>query len=181
MFKHIIVKYEENYDTSRLNEGIVNHCNMYTDRFMKDISRFGYAKMLELVKEVFKEDLRDEEIIFEGKPRFATKTNIFFNISHEDNLLAIIVADKECGIDLCRRVTNVKLAEKILSEEEYNEFQASSDKEEYIARKWAMKEAYAKWMGTGLNEKIFKTTVKVRISDVKFGEKNYYLCIKCDD
>ena len=40
-----------------------------------------------------------------------------------------------------------------------------------------MKEAYAKWQGTGLNEKIFRTTINVKISKVTLKDKEYYLCL----
>ena len=51
------------------------------------------------------------------------------------------------------------------------------DKEDFIARKWAMKEAYAKREGVGLNEKIFRTTINVKITKVTFHNNEYYLCI----
>ena len=133
--------------------------------------------MLELVKETFDKDLSGEEIIVEGKPHFK-ESNIKFNISHEDNLVAVIVSDRECGIDLTRKVTNLDLANKILSFDEKEDYDKAEDKEKFIATKWAMKEAYSKMTGTGLNEQIFSRTINVPIKEVtdETNDKTYYLC-----
>ena len=171
-----LFKFDDNFEENKLHDSVITHCKNYADPKMRRISMFAYYKMLEFVYEVTKENMFDKEISFEGKPHFVD-SKIFFNISHEDNIIGVVVSDKECGIDVCRKVTNLKLANKILSPEELVEFEASSNKEEFIARKWAMKEAYAKKQGTGLNEKIFNTTVNIRISEVKYQDKTYYLCL----
>ena len=164
-------------DETVLNDSVLEHCNYYSDLNMRKISKFAYAKMLELVKETFNQDLSSEEIIFEGKPHFK-ESKIKFNISHEDNLVAVIVSERECGIDLTRKVTKLELANKILSFDEKQEFDKAEDKEEYIAQKWAMKEAYSKMTGTGLNEALFSRTINVPIKEVtdETIDKKYYLC-----
>ena len=164
-------------DETILNDSVLEHCNYYTDLNMRRISKFAYAKMLELVKEEFDTDLSAEEIIFEGKPHFK-ESDIKFNISHEDNLVAIIVSKKECGIDLTRKVNNLELANKILSFEEKEQYDACDDKEAFIAQKWAMKEAYSKMTGTGMNQALFNRTINVPIKEVtdETNDKTYYLC-----
>ena len=104
---------------------------------------------------------------------------MFFSLSHEDNLVAVIIDDeKECGIDLTRRNVNTKLADKILSKDEKAQYDAvaEEDKAEYIARKWAMKEAYGKKTGLGLCDQVYRTTVEMPIKKVTFRDKEYYLC-----
>ncbi|MBP5444552.1 MAG: 4'-phosphopantetheinyl transferase superfamily protein [Acholeplasmatales bacterium] len=172
-----LYKFEENFDEKQLHPSIVEHCNKYTDPTMRKISKFAYLKMIELADEAFETEFKDEEIIFEGKPHFANKPDVFFNITHEDNIIGVVVSEKECGIDLARKVTNLKLAQKILSKDEYEDFEKAIDKEDFIARKWAMKEAYAKKEGVGLSDKIFRQTINVKISKVTFHDKEYYLCI----
>jgi len=170
---------EEDFDISKLHPSVTEHCNKYTDLRMRKISAFAYFKMLEFVFETYKINLYDREISFEGKPHFVDY-KMFFNLSHEDDLVAVIIDDtKECGIDLSRRVTNLKLAERILSEAEKKQYEgvAEDDKEEYIARKWAMKEAYGKKVGLGLCDKVYNTTVEMKLKKITYKDKYYYLCI----
>ena len=177
--KFKIFPIEPDFDATMLHSSITEHCDKYTDMQMKKISAFAYLKMLEFVKETYNINLFDREISFEGKPHFVDY-KMFFNISHEDDLVAIIIDDeKECGIDLSRRVTNLKLADKILSKAEKEQYEgvADEDKEEYIARKWAMKEAYGKKIGKGLCDEVFRTTVEMTIKKATYRDKYYYLCI----
>ena len=81
-----LYKFEENFEETKLNDSIIEHCEKYTDFKMRKISKFAYLKMLELVEEVFDERLYDEPIIFEGKPHFS-ESKIFFNITHEDDII----------------------------------------------------------------------------------------------
>ena len=169
---------ENEFDKGMLHSSIIEHCNKYSDMEMKKISAFAYYKMLEFVKETYNVNLFDREISFEGKPHFVDY-KMYFNISHEDDLIAIIIDDeKECGIDLSRRVTNLKLADKILSKAEKVQYEgvADEDKEEYIARKWAMKEAYGKKIGKGLCDEVFKTTVEMKLKKATYQDRYYYLC-----
>lgn len=176
--KFKIFEVNDDFDVAALHNSIIEHCDKYTDMQMKKISKFAYYKMLEFVKETFNINLFEREISFEGKPHFVDY-KMFFNLSHEDNLVAVIIDDeKECGIDLSRRVTNLKLADKILSKAEKEQFAGvtEEDKEEYIARKWAMKEAYGKKIGKGLCEEVFRTTIDLPLKKVTYQDKVYYLC-----
>ena len=169
---------EEDFDISKLHPSVREHCDKYTDLRMKKISAFAYYKMLELVFETYKINLFDREISFEGKPHFVDY-KMYFSLSHEDNLIAVLIDDeKECGIDLSRRVTNVKLADKILSKAEKIQYAgvAEADKEEYISRKWAMKEAYGKKIGKGLCDEVYNTTVDMTLKRVTYKDNIYYLC-----
>lgn len=170
---------EQDFDISKLHSSIREHCDKYTDLTMKKTSAFAYYKMLELVLETYNINLFDREMSFEGKPHFVDY-KMFFSISHEDDLVAVLIDDeKECGIDLSRRVSNTKLADKILSKAEKVQFEgvADADKEEYIARKWAMKEAYGKKIGKGLCDQVFNTTVEMTLKRVTYQDRVYYLCI----
>ena len=169
---------EEDFDISKLHSSVREHCDKYTDIKMKKISAFAYFKMLEFVFETYKINLYDHEISFEGKPHF-TDYKMFFSLSHEDNLVAVIIDDeKECGIDLTRSVTNLKLADKILSKAEKEQYAgiADEDKPEYISRKWAMKEAYGKKTGLGLCDQVYNTTVEMPLKKVTYKDSIYYLC-----
>ncbi len=177
--QYIVCKVDENFDNTKLDSSVREHCDKYTDLTMKKISAFAYYKMLEFVFETYKINLFDHEISFEGKPHFVDY-KMYFNLSHEDDLIAVIIDDeRECGIDLSRRVTTLKLADKILSKAEKIQYEgvAEEDKEEYIARKWAMKEAYGKEIGKGLCDEVFNTTVEMKLKKITYKDKYYYLCI----
>lgn len=176
--QYIVCKVDENFDNTKLDSSVREHCDKYTDLTMKKISAFAYYKMLEFVFETYHINLFDRKISFEGKPHFEDY-KMFFSLSHEDNLVAVIIDDeKECGIDLTRRNVNTKLADKILSKDEKAQYDAvaEEDKAEYIARKWAMKEAYGKKTGLGLCDQVYRTTVEMPIKKVTFKDKEYYLC-----
>ena len=166
-----VYELKEDFDVSKLNSSVVEHCDKYTNIDMKKISTFAYFKMLELVFESYKINLFDRVISFEGKPHFVDY-KMYFSISHEDNLVAIAISDDhEVGIDITRMKTNLDLSKKILSKEEFDDYQKAIDKADYIARKWAMKEAYGKKIGTGLNEAVFRTTVNAKLSKVTYNKK----------
>lgn len=173
-----VYKVDQNFDILKLDSSVKEHCDKYTDLTMKKISAFAYFKMLELVQETYGINLFDRKIDFDGKPKFVDY-KMFFSISHEDDLVAVIIDDeRECGIDLTRRNVNTKIADKILSKAEKLQYEAvkEEDKEEYIARKWAMKEAYGKKTGLGLCDQVYRTTVEMPIKRVTFRDKVYYLC-----
>ena len=48
----------------------------------------------------------------------------------------------------------VKFAEKILHDEEMSEFESSSNKAAFLAKRFAIKEAFAKAMGTGIRDDV---------------------------
>ena len=172
-----VYELKDDIEVSKLSSSIVEHCNKYSNQDAKKISIFAYYKMLEFVFESYKINLFDRVIDFEGKPHFADY-KMYFSISHEDNLVAIAIDDEhEVGIDLTRMVTNLDLANKILSNEEKEDYEKAIDKADFIARKWAMKEAYAKKTGEGLGPNVFRKTINAKINKVTYYDKEYYLSI----
>ena len=92
--KFKIFEVNDDFDVAALHDSIIEHCDKYTDMQMKKISKFAYYKMLEFVKETFNINLFEREISFEGKPHFVDY-KMFFNLSHEDNLVAVIIDDEK--------------------------------------------------------------------------------------
>lgn len=86
-----------------------------------------------------------------GKPYFETGP-WHFSISHTKTRVFCALAQCPVGIDaedLERRI-NLKLAEKILSEQEYRQYSAAEDPRLALLTFWVLKEAGAKLSGEGL-------------------------------
>lgn len=171
MHKIYVYEYNDNYiKTDNLN--ILNHIKNYKTK-QYDISLFAYSKLLEALNLDFNYEVNNDSIIFNKKPKLKDNS-LYFSISHDNNIIAIIISDKECGIDITRKITNLKLSNKILSNEELIEFNKSFDKELYLSIKWAMKEAYYKYD----NNYSFKTTINLEYKEYIFNDNKYYLSYK---
>ncbi len=87
-----------------------------------------------------------------GKPYIAQKEyeNIFFNISHTNRYFAMIISDKECGIDIEEEnsiVINQNILDLVLTPKEQLLYKT---KEVSFYTIWTLKEAYLKAIGKGL-------------------------------
>lgn len=98
-----------------------------------------------------------------GKPQIKNHEGLFFNISHSESKIAVVVSDEEIGIDIeVMRSYSLRLAKKICNEEELlyifgyhpdeTEFTENVSKETQhrFFEVWTAKEAYFKCIGTGL-------------------------------
>lgn len=94
-----------------------------------------------------------------GKPYFVEKdqedreivSNIHFNLSHSDEMIACVLSRQPVGIDIEKvRRYNPKVADRILSDQEWNYLQVSEQKDKDFIRFWTLKEAYGKYTGKGL-------------------------------
>ncbi len=86
-----------------------------------------------------------------GKPCFS-HGNLHFSITHTKNHVFCALSENPVGIDaeeLSRKV-KPRLAEKILSEGEFAQYLRSDDKNRALLTFWVLKEARAKFLGTGL-------------------------------
>ena len=94
------------------------------------------------------------------KPYLADKPDTFFSITHSDKWVFIAIADCEIGIDaqmphkVCPR-----LAARSTSPEELTWVKENT--EPNFTRLWTMKEAYLKYIGTGLTVLIQEVTISV--------------------
>ena len=86
-----------------------------------------------------------------GHPRFAD-SHLCFSIAHTDRHAFCVLAPRPVGIDaeeLDRRVS-LRLAQKILSPGEMEQFSRAADKRRALLTFWVLKEAAAKRSGLGL-------------------------------
>lgn len=99
-----------------------------------------------------------------GKPYLANRPDTYFSITHTDKWVFLAVADCEIGIDAQtpRRVCP-RLAARSTTPEELA--WVKEDTEPHFTRLWTMKEAYLKYIGTGLTIPIRDVTIPVPPTD----------------
>ncbi|MDO5564514.1 MAG: 4'-phosphopantetheinyl transferase superfamily protein [Eubacteriales bacterium] len=144
-----------------------------------------------LLKKAFEEvNLKYEDCIIEknkyGKPYIRNKKNIFYNISHSKEKVAIIISNVEVGIDIekIRDIDYDKIIKKIFLKEEIDFIMSIENKNEKLKnffKIWTKREAYSKCIGVGLSlplNKIYNKNIKLyelQIGDeyVGFYAKKY--------
>ncbi len=98
--------------------------------------------------------------------------DIYFNISHSHNMIAIIISNEECGIDIeylnpNKDITQLK-----------NRFNIENDEEFY--KQWTRKEAYLKKIGTGIKiSSLFEEVNGITSLKVQDNDGNYYYVSYC--
>lgn len=87
-----------------------------------------------------------------GKPYFEERQDIYFNISHSGDYVAVMVGDSPLGVDIQTiRPVKERMIEKICSEEEKSFVYNSLDKDRAFITLWTLKESYIKAIGTGMS------------------------------
>ena len=111
-----------------------------------------------------------------GKPYLGN--NLFFNMSHSNNITACIISDKEVGIDIEKIKYNEKVAKRVLTKEEMKILNNSNNKAEMFTIFWTIKESYVKLLGIGISyglKKVDTTKLKEKIIVKKYND--YILAI----
>ena len=76
----------------------------------------------------------------------------YFNISHHDNIVAVIINDTECGIDISGSKNNTIIDISLFANYfTLNEFLLINNDQHLFHKYWSIKEAFIKFLGTGLN------------------------------
>ena len=87
-----------------------------------------------------------------GKPYFETG-DLHFSITHTKHHVFCAVSDRPVGIDAeeLDREVPAKLVSKILSPFELAQYEKAADPSLALLTLWVLKEAYLKYLGTGIN------------------------------
>ena len=111
----------------------------------------GRALLAEMYRCYVGEELPPILVTERGKPYFADSAWCF-SISHSKRHVFCALSRKPIGIDAeeLNRKINPKLAEKILSIPEREEYEKASDRNLALLTFWVLKEAQAKCNGEGL-------------------------------
>lgn len=101
--------------------------------------------------EVMAEPMPPIAVTDRGKPYF-TEGDLHFSISHTPRRVFCVLAENPVGIDAEEqdREVNLKLADKILSDREREQYDLVEDKRDALLTFWVLKEAAAKCSGEGL-------------------------------
>lgn len=115
----------------------------------------GHEAGRQLLRELYRretgEDLPEIRVTDRGKPYFPDSP-WYYSISHTSKHAFCALSRNNLGLDaeeLDRKV-NLKLADKVLSASEKQQFDAADNKEKALLIFWVLKEAAAKLSGEGL-------------------------------
>ncbi|MFV8225141.1 4'-phosphopantetheinyl transferase family protein [Christiangramia aquimixticola] len=191
--KVFIWKVEESFE--RLSEGIdlTAHCRERVDGMKSEIHRRGFMSIRHLLAEA---GYTDHDLYYDdhGKPHL--KDDKYISITHSFNFTAIIISDKDVGIDIEKQRDKIlKIANKFTPLDEYH----TLANEEALIRKltivWGAKESVYKLIaqpGIGFLQHInvtdfdfdtAKTTTHVRYNgldnwyDINFLEFENFTCV----
>ena len=109
-----------------------------------------------------------------GKPYIKNYKNLFFNISHTKDTVALAVSEKEIGVDVeINRNTDILLVSTFFekSEQEYLLSFSKNERQDVFYQIWTLKESYLKAIGTGLS----KSLDSFSVVPVLKGKSNYIL------
>ena len=106
-----------------------------------------------------------------GKPVFAGG-GLHFSVSHTKRHVFCALSDRPIGIDAeeADRNVDLRLAEKILSAEEYAQWREAEDKQRALLTFWVLKEADAKYTGKGIHG--YPNQTDFRLTDPRVTEYN---------
>lgn len=150
------------YDTKNIQDVLLTsnldyHCNLYKNELKRKISRYAYY----LLSVKLKEQGYDPSLITFTKSGKGIHDDIYFSISHSKSYISIAISNSNIGVDVedILSLDRLKLASKILNEEELDIFNARLDKCEYLTEKWTLKEAFGKYLGEGITSDVLKSTI----------------------
>ncbi len=131
------------------------------------------------------DDVPEVRVGEHGKPYFADKPHLHFNLSHCAAAAACVVDDHPVGIDVeTVRPLREELVRRVLSVAEQDEVTASERPEETFTRLWTMKESLSKLIGYGLTldwprlQSLLTDHPEVRFTTILAADHRY-VCTVC--
>lgn len=133
--------------------------------------QFAWDLLQEVLKKDYNIDLSAQKILYEtnGKP-YIENSNIYFSISHCNDMVAIFVSNNRNGVDI-EQIREIKDAviKRVCSINEYSYITRSKDINKNFIKLWTLKESFAKadgrGLGLGLNNITFDLTYNKIISN----------------
>lgn len=124
-------------------------------RFEKD-KRLSVAAGALLQKALQMENVLEPSIDItpNGKPYLVGEENLYFNLSHSEEMVMCAISEKEVGCDVEKKtVLDRRLAEYVMTEYELDRIYAlerDTEQQEMFFRLWTLKESYMKATGLGI-------------------------------
>lgn len=144
----------------------------------------GHAAGRQLLRQLYREHVGGEmpEILVteQGKPYFSD-TTLHFSITHTKHHVFCALSEYPIGIDaeeLDRKI-DLRLAEKVLSPTEWEQFDKAQDKRFAFLKFWVLKEAQAKCTGEGL--RIYPCHTAFSLEDPRVQMQNGCLLAVIED
>ena len=172
---------EYDLDYKKLSQEVIDYV-LPMNEIKRDLSIFSYYQLIKLLKEEYHID--KVELNFENKPRLVGD-KYYFNIAHTDGMIVIAIADQEVGVDVeyKKRKIRADLYKKVLSETEKLIYLRKNEMSTYFLTCWVKKEAYLKYLGTGIDRHLDEIDTE-SLSFVELIEEGDYvigLCSKAKD
>lgn len=106
-----------------------------------------------------------------GKPLLKSHPEIHFSIAHSGNCVAVAVSDEEIGLDaeLIAKAP-MKVLKRAFSPNEAAQIQTAVNPNLEFFRIWTRKEAYGKYLGTGLSTHVLKSDTLLPEHDCRISE-----------
>ena len=122
----------------------------------KKLSLYAQVAVKLIIQKEFGIDINQISIVNDdlGKPYIEEHENIFFNISHTHNVIAIAFSDNRVGVDIEKETENgLEIAKRFFTDKE-NDYIAhmSADPMKAFLEIWTKKEAFIKYLGLGLRK-----------------------------
>ncbi|MBB6625535.1 4'-phosphopantetheinyl transferase superfamily protein [Clostridium gasigenes] len=191
--KLIVINYINSYNINNLQE--------YTDKLYKKdtISKFIFntdkinailSEMLIRVLYCEKNGISNNSIVFNknkfGKPYIENCKDFHFNISHSNDMVVGIIDNEQIGIDVeYIQELEIDVAKCFCTNNEYSTIvnQKKQNRGKFITSIWSLKEAYIKYLGTGLSEDLLsfdiinKDNINPDINLYSQMYNDYTLCV----
>ena len=112
-----------------------------------------------------------------GKPYLSGRNDIFFNISHSEDYIAVAISDEPVGIDIEKiKPVNLSVIKRVLNPEELKVIEKAEDDDSEFIKLWTKKEAVIKLYGKAMATADIKHCIKDESIETKRLE-NYWLSI----
>lgn len=137
---------------TKMPQNVLKYVMKYNDEKARFLSATSWYMLVKYLKEDFNIDISKEKV-YESCYHKPLIDNIYFNISHSHQMCAVIISSKNCGIDiefLDDKVRHQDLSKRFFSKCEYQEYVKSDNKLASFIKEWTKKEAYFKYIGTGI-------------------------------
>ena len=114
-----------------------------------------------------------------GKPYIKDHNDIFFNLSHSNEMVMCAVSSDEVGCDTEKiKDIDLKIAKRFFSESEYNLIIGNEKKNDMFFRIWTLKESFMKATGLGMKLPMNSFTISIENSSVSvshnLNNKSYF-------
>lgn len=163
----------------KIPQNILKYVTKYKEENSKYLSATSWYILVKYLKDDFNIDIEKEKV-YENNNHKPLMDNIYFNISHSSCMCCVIISNKNCGIDIeeiNERIKHQAISKRFFSDSMYQEYLISDNKLEKFIMEWTKKEAYFKYIGTGikLNELSIDLTINIESRLIKKNNNYYYV------